>query len=142
MELNRKLFSTPTDTPRRKPEWKLQAASVSALHKLQDEGWQFLIAGDAAGVKMTPSQAHMAKLTGCMEGGEPDLAIYAPGPTAGFIEYKADGGRLSAAQIARHGLLEAWGFRVVVVKADNENDAVEASVAFVKELVKPPRTLH
>jgi hypothetical protein len=116
----------------RVPEWKLQAAVVAEFHRLQEQGWDFEFAGDGGGLRLSRSQAGIAKITGCMEGGEPDFRLYLkPGRTV-FLEFKAKGGRLSPRQIARHRRLEALGFEVRVIQADTELDAVRASKAILK----------
>jgi hypothetical protein len=90
-------------------------------------------------LKLNRSQAGIAKLTGCLVGGEPDFRVYLKSGRLVFIEFKAEGGRLGAAQRARHARLEALGFDVRVVKADDAEGAVRASVAILKELGLEPQ---
>jgi hypothetical protein len=120
----RNLFRTPKPPePYRVPEWKLQAVVVSDWHKRIDRGERFAFAGDLNGVRLTPSQAGKAKLTG-LTPGETDLRIYLPTARFKMIEMKADGGALSKAQKERHSLLRGLGFEIEVVKAKTEESAI------------------
>ena len=117
-------FTTPNLKPRRVPEWKLQASAVSALKR---QGWPILTAGDMAAGRRSPRAAALAKVTG-LEAGDPDLRVFLPQARIGQIEFKAKGGSLSAAQKARHKALAALGHEVVVIKAETEEAAVDATL--------------
>jgi hypothetical protein len=143
--MTRALFTTNTTTPKikRVPEWKLQAAIVAEFHKKQDAGWLFLLAGDGGGLKLNRSQAGIAKLTGCLEGGEPDLRVYRKPGKCGFIELKAEGGVLRPVQVARIARLEAMGFDVRVIQADDAEAAVRAALGVLRDWgLEPSHTLH
>lgn len=128
----RTLFKTPKPrTKKPPPEWKLQAAVVSDWHKCQDMGWRFEFAGDMNAGKRNGLRA---KLTG-LKAGETDLRIYAPGARLGMIELKTARGVLNAAQKERHDALTGLGFKIHVVKAATESEAVTKCRAILKGMV-------
>lgn len=128
----RNLFSPPKpDEDRNRPEWRVQAEAVSALHKLQDEGHRFEFAGDMNGEIRNGTRA---KLTG-VKAGETDLRFYFPGGLFKMIELKRPDGRLSNAQKQRHAVLRALGFEIEVVWAEVE-DVVEKIAPIIERWLK------
>lgn len=115
-------------TAKRVPEWRIQAACVAALRKT---GWNLALAGDMNAARRSVAGHHVAVVTG-MAPGEPDLRVYGPHGRLLLIEYKAKGGRLSSAQKDRHAELLALGHPVTVIQADNEHDAITATLELVK----------
>lgn len=95
-------------------EWQLQAAFVAECHKMQDEGFDFELAGDMNAGKRGKVAANIAKLTG-MTAGEPDLRMYFSRGRLLLVEFKRPGGKLSEAQNTRHARLQALGFDVVTL---------------------------
>lgn len=118
----RVLFKTPK--PKKKkdpPEWRLQAAVVSAFHKLQDEGKNFEFAGDMNAGKRNGARALLCGL----KAGETDIRVYLPNATLKMIELKTSKGVLSEDQIKRHEKLMALGFEIQIVKAKTNEEVVE-----------------
>ncbi|MEZ0212457.1 MAG: VRR-NUC domain-containing protein [Xanthobacteraceae bacterium] len=122
-------------------EWRLQAAAVRRLRDMPtycatmpDGGalprGAFTIAADFNAARRSAQEAVKAKATG-IAAGEPDLRIYLFGGRPGLIEFKAERGRLSKEQIARHALLEALGYRVKVIRASTEWGCADAAEAVV-----------
>ncbi len=77
-----------------------------------------LIWASPIGERFEPQTAARLKAMGALEAGVPDLhvAIPARGKHGAHIELKrADGGRVSAAQKARHEALRKAGYEVVVM---------------------------
>jgi hypothetical protein len=123
-----------TTSPSLPLEWELQAAQVRHLRQLPQYGTQFILAADMNAERRGPKARTIALASG-MTAGEPDLRIYASGGRLLLIENKVGRGRLSPAQVDRHAALTRLGFRVVVLRATSEEDAiaqvVEAVMSFV-----------
>lgn len=115
-------------------EWELQAAQVRHLRNLPEYVSQFILAADMNAERRGPKARTIALASG-MTAGEPDLRIYANGGRLLLIENKIGRGRLSPAQIDRHAALERLGFKVVVLRANSEDDAVNQAVAAVLEFI-------
>lgn len=115
-------------------EWRLQAAAVTELRRMIDNGWPFLLAGDMNAARRSMAQAGIAKATG-MEPGEPDLRIYGAEGRVLFIEMKGARTAVSAAQRTRHAALRTLGHTVEIVRATTETEARDAVVALVKAWV-------
>jgi VRR-NUC domain-containing protein len=122
-------------TSRRVPEWRLQAAIMAKLHKLEAEGWPFTSAGDQNAERRGKLAAAKAKVTG-MTPGEPDIRVYLSNGRLGLIELKAKDGTLSDAQEERHERLAELGHNVVVLRAVTEKEAVDGAVKILKELLE------
>jgi hypothetical protein len=105
---------------------------MARFRQMEDEGFPFTTAGDLNGVRLSMTQAQKAKLTG-MTPGETDIRIYMNRGRLKMIELKADKGRLSDVQIARHALLRDLGFEIVTVKATDEQDGIDQCVALVEK---------
>lgn len=103
-------------------EADLQAAQVTRLKKRDDLITGFLFAASMEAGKRGPKAQAEAKATG-MIAGEPDLRLYVSGrdgPKLVFIENKNGGNGLSKEQKQRHADLRYLGFRVYVIKTDDE----------------------
>lgn len=123
---------TATDTVRDSiPEWRLQIEVCAGLDQMIGEGAPFAYAASLEGVRLTKSQAQLAKAQG-MKAGEPDLRFYLPGGRVFFVELKAEGGKLNAAQKLRHPILQALGLVVHVVKATTPQEARAAVCGLVR----------
>lgn len=107
-------------------EWTLQAAQVRRLSQMG-----VAYAGSMEAGKRGPRAQAQAVATG-MKAGEPDLRVYLPGGRCAFIENKVGNGRLSPAQVERHGLLRRLGFSVEVVRATTEQEAADKIEALVR----------
>ena len=116
------------------PEWRIQAAVVAELLKLQDAGMPFLFAGDMAAGRRSRQQILFAKATGLVPG-EPDLRVYLPTGRVGFIELKTPDGKLSKPQRHRHEQMRSLGHDVRVVRGD-ESDAVCSVMRLIQEWMK------
>ena len=118
-------------------EWVLQAAQIRALRSLPEYGSRFLLVGGMEAGRRSPREAVKAKATG-LTAGHPDLTIFMGGGRAGFIENKAEKGRLSPAQVERHVALRALGFDVEVIRASTESEAALRAVATVRGWLELP----
>lgn len=120
-------------------EWELQAAQVRALRRLPEyvhtardvRPGTFTLAGDQNAAKRGP-KARAEALAAGLTPGEADVRIYVYGGVLRQIENKVGKAKLEPSQIARHPLLGALGFPVVVVRAVTEDDAAEQAVRLVK----------
>lgn len=111
------------------PEWRLQAAGIRSLRAMPEYGDKFTLAGDFNAARRSMRESVKARATG-LTAGEHDVRIYMEGGNLGLIELKADKGRLSPEQKARHSLLVKLGFtRQSVIKVSTEE---ESSAEFVR----------
>lgn len=70
-----------------------------------------------------------------MTEGEPDVRVYLPKGRLGLIEIKADGGRLSDAQIKRHAVLKKLGHEVITLQVKTLEEAKTAAVDLLKAML-------
>lgn len=112
-------------------EWLLQHEQIRHLRNMPEYGKSFLLVGGMEAGKRSKREQVKAKATG-LTAGHPDVTIFLPGGKCGFIENKAENGRLSPEQIKRHADLRSIGHIVEVVKASTPAEAADAAVTMVR----------
>lgn len=120
---------TTTAKPAPELEWRLQAAAVSALRRLEGYDVTFTFAGDFAAGKRNATKAKATGLTP----GEADLRVYLTGGRILHIELKAEKTPVSADQVKRHALLRSLGHRVEIVRAASSDEMAKAVCTAVAE---------
>lgn len=127
-------------------EWRLQAEAVRRLRARPDytagpdTPGTFTLAGDFNAARRSPKEATKAKATG-LTPGEPDLRVYAAGGRLLLIEIKAENGKPSEDQIARHALLIWLGYMVVTVHATSPEECADLVEATVEEWLAAGRAV-
>ena len=115
---------------RNRPEQKIHQATVSYLRLLENMG-ELTFFHPPLGGRRSKVEAAIFQGLGT-RAGTPDLVILLPNARTAFIELKAEGGRLSAAQKAFRNTVEAFGF------AYAECHDLNAVEKFIRKLIANP----
>jgi hypothetical protein len=126
--------SKPKFTP---PEWRLQAAQVTALRRARKAGWPIRIEGDMNAGRRTLRETGIAAATG-INSGAADLRVFLPAGRLVMFENKTGKGRLSAEQKEAHAEFLALGHDIVVIQTDDCDEAAALVMASVSERLGMP----
>jgi len=130
-------FLQMAKSPHAAPEWRLQAAQVTALRRAKKAGWPIRIAGDMNAGRRTLRETGIAAATG-INPGELDLRVYLPAGRLVMFENKTGKGRLSAEQKEAHAEFRALGHDIVVIQTDDCDEAAALVMAAVSERLGTP----